>query len=83
MNINKSFKGIAIAGLSVSFMLVGCTLNTYGLTQSEYRKVDKYYDADKMVSDLKKLHYSDEQIENQLRNALSRIEYEKGSKEDE
>ncbi|PEJ60052.1 hypothetical protein CN906_27810 [Bacillus toyonensis] len=83
MNINKSFKGIAIAGLSVSFMLVGCTLNTYGLTQSEYRKVDKYYDADKMVSDLKKLHYSDEHIENQLRNALSRIEYEKGSKEDE
>lgn len=83
MNINKSFKGIAIAGLSVSFMLVGCTLNTYGLTQSEYRKVDKYYDADKMVSDLKKLHYSDEHIENQLRNALSRIEYEKGSKEEE
>ncbi|EEL25611.1 hypothetical protein bcere0018_54460 [Bacillus cereus Rock1-15] len=83
MNINKSFKGITIAGLSVSFMLVGCTLNTYGLTQSEYKKVDKYYDADKMVSDLKKLHYSDEQIENQLRNALSRIEYEKGSKEDE
>ncbi|MEW5205149.1 DUF7018 domain-containing (lipo)protein [Bacillus cereus] len=83
MNINKSFKGIAIAGLGVSFMLVGCTLNTYGLTQSEYRKVDKYYDADKMVSDLKKLHYSDEHIENQLRNALSRIEYEKGSKEDE
>ncbi|MDZ4621148.1 hypothetical protein ORM77_25190 [Bacillus cereus] len=83
MNINKSFKGIAIAGLSVSFMLVGCTLNTYGLTQSEYRRVDKYYDADKMVSDLKKLHYSDEHIENQLRNALSRIEYEKGSKEDE
>ncbi|MGQ3545336.1 DUF7018 domain-containing (lipo)protein [Bacillus cereus] len=83
MNFNKSFKGIAIAGLSVSFMLVGCTLNTYGLTQSEYRKVDKYYDADKMVSDLKKLHYSDEHIENQLRNALSRIEYEKGSKEEE
>lgn len=83
MNINKSFKGIAIAGLSVSFMLVGCTLNTYGLTQSEYRKVDKYYDADKMVSDLKKLHYSDKHIENQLRNALSRIEYEKGSKEEE
>lgn len=81
--MNKSFKGIALAGLSVSFMLVGCTLNTYGFTQSEYRKVDKYYDADKMVSDLKKLHYSDEHIENQLRNALSRIEYEKGSKEDE
>ncbi|MED3685423.1 hypothetical protein P4530_20805 [Bacillus thuringiensis] len=83
MNMNRSFKGIALAGLSVSFMLVGCTLNTYGLTQSEYRKVDKYYDADKMVSDLKKLHYSDEHIENQLRNALSRIEYEKGSKEEE
>ncbi|PGQ34804.1 hypothetical protein COA05_16280 [Bacillus thuringiensis] len=83
MNMNRSFKGIALAGLSVSFMLVGCTLNTYGLTQSEYRKVDKYYDADKMVSDLKKLHYSDENIENQLRNALSRIEYEKGGKEDE
>ncbi|MGE7431853.1 DUF7018 domain-containing (lipo)protein [Bacillus thuringiensis] len=83
MNMNRSFKGIALAGLSVSFMLVGCTLNTYGLTQSEYRKVDKYYDADKMVSDLKKLHYSDEHIENQLRNALSRIEYEKGGKEDE
>ncbi|HDZ3280360.1 hypothetical protein OCA05_25365 [Bacillus cereus] len=83
MNMNRSFKGIALAGLSVSFMLVGCTLNTYGLTQSEYRKVDKYYDADKMVSDLKKLHYSDEHIENQLRNALSRIEYEQGSKEDE
>lgn len=81
--MNRSFKGIALAGLSVSFMLVGCTLNTYGLTQSEYRKVDKYYDADKMVSDLKKLHYSDEHIENQLRNALSRIEYEKGSKEEE
>lgn len=81
--MNRSFKGIALAGLSVSFMLVGCTLNTYGLTQSEYRKVDKYYDADKMVSDLKKLHYSDEHIENQLRNALSRIEYEKGGKEDE
>ncbi|HDR8065896.1 hypothetical protein CN300_15045 [Bacillus thuringiensis] len=83
MNMNRSFKGIALAGLIVSFMLVGCTLNTYGLTQSEYRKVDKYYDADKMVSDLKKLHYSDEHIENQLRNALSRIEYEKGGKEDE
>lgn len=81
--MNRSFKGIALAGLIVSFMLVGCTLNTYGLTQSEYRKVDKYYDADKMVSDLKKLHYSDEHIENQLRNALSRIEYEKGGKEDE
>jgi len=81
--MNRSFKGIALAGLSVSFMLVGCTLNTYGLTQSEYRKVDKYYDADKMVSDLKKLHYSDEHIENQLRNVLSRIEYEQGSKEDE
>ncbi|MES5929866.1 hypothetical protein QCI77_28450 [Bacillus cereus group sp. MG9] len=78
--MNKSFKGIALAGLSVSFLLAGCTTETYGLTQSEYRLVDKEFKADKMVEDMKRLRYSDEEIERQLRGALATIKTEKEEK---
>ncbi|WP_235712290.1 MULTISPECIES: hypothetical protein [Bacillus cereus group] len=57
-------------------LLSACTLDTYGLTQAEFRKVDKEFKADKMIKDMKQLHYSDEQIEAQLRGALSQLEYE-------
>ncbi|MGF2716197.1 hypothetical protein ACQUY5_28865 [Bacillus cereus] len=61
-------------------LMAGCTLNTYGLTQAEYKKVDKEFKADKMIEDMKKLHYKDEQIEAQLRGALSQLEYEEEQK---
>lgn len=80
MNMKKSFKGIALAGLSASFLLAGCTTETYGLTQSEYKLVDKEFKADKMVEDMKRLHYSDEEIERQLRGALATIKTEKDEK---
>ncbi|WP_080495133.1 DUF3994 domain-containing protein [Bacillus cereus] len=61
-------------------LLAGCTLETYGLTQSEYRQVDKEFKADKMVKDMKQLHYSDEQIEAQLRGALASLDSDKEDK---
>lgn len=78
--MNKSLKGIALTGFSVSFLLAGCTTETYGLTQSEYKLVDKEFKADKMVEDMKRLHYSDEEIERQLRGALATIKTEKDEK---
>ncbi|HDR7367768.1 DUF3994 domain-containing protein [Bacillus toyonensis] len=78
--MNRSLKGIALTGLSVSFLLAGCTIETYGLTQSEYKLVDKEFKADKMVEDMKRLHYSDEEIERQLRGALATIRTEKDEK---
>ncbi|MEC2463592.1 hypothetical protein P9X10_01575 [Bacillus cereus] len=64
-------------------LFTGCTSNTYGLTQEEYRKVDKEFKADKMIKDMERLHYSDEQIEAQLRGALSQLEYEEEQKKEE
>lgn len=64
-------------------LFTGCTLNTYGLTQAEYRKVDKEFKADRMIEDMERLHYSDEQIEAQLRGALSQLEYEEEQKKEE
>ncbi|UFI00572.1 DUF3994 domain-containing protein [Bacillus toyonensis] len=78
--MNRSLKGIALTGFSVSFLLAGCTTETYGLTQSEYKLVDKEFKADKMVEDMKRLHYSDEEIERQLRGALATIKTEKDEK---
>ncbi|MFB6649760.1 DUF3994 domain-containing protein [Bacillus toyonensis] len=78
--MNRSLKGIALTGLSVSFLLAGCTTETYGLTQSDYKLVDKEFKADKMVEDMKRLHYSDEEIERQLRGALATIKTEKDEK---
>lgn len=74
----KAKKLIALA-LPV-MLLAGCTLETYGLTQSEYRQVDKEFKADKMIKDMKQLHYSDEQIEAQLRGALASLDSDKEDK---
>ncbi|WP_342429249.1 hypothetical protein [Neobacillus sp. FSL H8-0543] len=76
MKMKKLFKGIAIAGLSFNLMLVGCSSNTYGLTREEYKLVDKYYEADEMVEELKKFGHSDEEIEKQLRAALAQVKFE-------
>lgn len=57
-------------------LLAGCTTETYGLTQSEFRKVDKEFKADEMIEHMKKMHYRDEEIEKQLRGALAQLEYE-------
>jgi hypothetical protein len=57
-------------------LLVGCTTDTYGLTQSEFRKVDKEFKADEMIEHMKKMHYKDEEIEKQLKGALAQLEYE-------
>ncbi|WP_128854551.1 hypothetical protein [Bacillus sp. CDB3] len=58
----------------------------YGLTQSKYRQVDKVFETDKIVEDMKHLRYSDEEIERQLRGALakgkSEAEEKQGSKSD-
>ncbi|EJV43872.1 hypothetical protein IEK_05211 [Bacillus toyonensis] len=54
-------------------LLSACTTETYGLTQAEFRKVDKEFKADKMIKDMKRMHYSDEEIEKQLRGALATI----------
>ncbi|PHE64182.1 hypothetical protein COF68_04865 [Bacillus toyonensis] len=62
-------------------LLAGCTIETYGLTQSEYRLVDKEFKADEMVEHMKKMHYSDEEIERQLRGALATVKAEKELKE--
>lgn len=35
-------------------LLSACTTETYGLTQSEFRQVDKEFKADKMIEDMKK-----------------------------
>ncbi|MEM5662798.1 hypothetical protein AAHB62_30600 [Bacillus cereus] len=64
-------------------LLAGCTTETYGLTQSEFRQVDKEFKADKMIKDMKQLHYSDEQIEKQLRMALAQLKYEEEMKKKE
>ncbi|AKR12509.1 hypothetical protein CJ999_31595 [Bacillus thuringiensis] len=64
-------------------LLAGCTTETYGLTQSEFRQVDKEFKADKMIKDMKQLHYSDEQIEKQLRMALAQLKYEEEMKRKE
>ena len=40
MNMNRAFKGTVLAGISVGFLLAGCTIETYVLTQSEYKQVD-------------------------------------------
>ncbi|SCC46083.1 DUF3994 domain-containing protein [Bacillus wiedmannii] len=64
-------------------LLAGCTLETYGLTQSEYRQVDKEFKADEMVEHMKQMHYSDEEIERQLRGALANINSEKEESKDE
>ncbi|HDR8141872.1 MULTISPECIES: hypothetical protein [Bacillus cereus group] len=64
-------------------LLAGCTNETYGLTQSEFRQVDKEFKADKMIKDMKQLHYSDEQIEKQLRMALAQLKYEEEMKKKE
>ncbi|PGF05295.1 hypothetical protein [Bacillus toyonensis] len=64
-------------------LFTGCTMNTYGLTQAEFRKVDKEFKADKMIEDMKRLHYSDEQIETQLKGALSQLEYEEEQKKED
>ncbi|PGT57000.1 hypothetical protein [Bacillus thuringiensis] len=61
-------------------LLAGCTTETYGLTQSEFRQVDKEFKADKMIKEMKQLHYSDEQIEKQLRMALAQLKYEEEMK---
>ena len=34
MNMNRAFKGTVLAGISVGFLLAGCTIETYVLTQS-------------------------------------------------
>lgn len=52
-------------------LMAGCTTETYGLTQSEYKLVDKHFKADKLIEDMNRMHYSDEQIEQQLRGALA------------
>ncbi|MDA2101653.1 DUF3994 domain-containing protein [Bacillus cereus] len=64
-------------------LLAGCTTETYGLTQSEFRQVDKEFKADKMIKDMKQLHYSNEQIEKQLRMALAQLKYEEEMKKKE
>ncbi len=61
-------------------LLTGCTTETYGLTQAEFKQVDKEFKADKMIEDMKRLHYSDEEIEKQLRGALATIKSEKEEK---
>lgn len=76
--MNKLYRGIAIAGLSFSLMLVGCSSNTYGLTREEYKLVDEYYEADKMVEDMTRDGYSDEDIERELRAALAQVKLETG-----
>ena len=74
------FKSRTIAALSVSLMLVGCSTpaNTYGLAHDEYKLVDKYYEADEMVEELKYLGYSNEEIERQLNAALAQVKLETG-----
>jgi hypothetical protein len=57
-------------------LMAGCTTETYGLTQSEYKLVDKHFKADKLIEDMNRMHYSDEQIEQQLRGALATIKSE-------
>lgn len=74
--MNKFYRGLAIA--SVSLMLVGCSSNTYGLTNAEYKLVDKHFEADEMVEDLKSFGYSDEEIERQLRATLAQVKLETG-----
>ncbi|MCW9134069.1 hypothetical protein OF830_25030 [Bacillus paramycoides] len=70
-------KAKKLVTLALPIMLLSaCTTETYGLTQAEFRKVDKEFKADKMIKDMKQLHYSDEQIEAQLRGALAQLEYE-------
>ncbi|OQR56675.1 hypothetical protein CDB3_11480 [Bacillus sp. CDB3] len=73
----KIIKGYTLA---VAYML------KYGLTQSKYRQVDKVFETDKIVEDMKHLRYSDEEIERQLRGALakgkSEAEEKQGSKSD-
>ena len=76
--MNKLFKGIVLIGLSSSLMLAGCSSDTYGLTNKEYRLVDTYYEADEMVGELKSFGYSDEEIERQLRSALNQVKLETG-----
>lgn len=76
--MNRLFKTTVILGISLSFILIGCSFNieTYGLTRSEYKLVDKYYDVNKMTNNLKKSGYSDEVIELNLRAALTKIQTE-------
>lgn len=78
MYMSKLSKGTVLIGLSFSLMLGGCSSETYGLTNKEYRLVDKYYEADKMVEELKSFGYSDEEIERQLKSALHQVEAEAG-----
>ena len=59
-------------------MLTGCSSNTYGLTNAEYRLVDEYFEADELVEDLQEFGYSDGDIEEELRAALAQVKYEKG-----
>ncbi|MCU5508112.1 DUF3994 domain-containing protein [Bacillus cereus] len=67
-------KAKRIVTLALPIMLLSaCTTETYGLTQSEFRQVDKEFKADKMIEDMKKMHFSDEDIEKQLRGALATI----------
>lgn len=63
-------------------LMAGCTLETYGLTQSEFKQVDKEFKADEMIEHMKKMHYSDEEIERQLRGALATVKAEKEEKKD-
>lgn len=75
-------KGLVTLALPV-MLLTGCTTETYGLTQAEFKQVDKEFKADKMIEDMKRLHYSDEEIEKQLRGALATIKSEKEEKKNE
>ncbi|MFK4293732.1 hypothetical protein ABH955_005039 [Bacillus sp. RC240] len=70
-------KAKRLVTLALPIMLLSaCTTETYGLTQAEFRKVDKEFKADKMIEDMKRMHYKDEEIERQLRGALAKLEYE-------
>lgn len=73
-------KSIVIASFSMSLFLTGCSFDkeTYGLTNKEYKLVDKYYDADRMVEDLEKFGYSDEAIAGELNAALMKVKREQG-----
>ncbi|WP_211653315.1 hypothetical protein [Planococcus alpniumensis] len=74
-------KSIVIASFSMSLFLTGCSFDkeTYGLTNKEYKLVDKYYDADKMVQDLEKLGYNDAAISAELNAALMQVKRETGN----
>ena len=74
--MNKSLKATLIASLCICAALAGCSSNMHGLSNEEYRLVDKYIDADEMVEELQLSGYSEEEIEKELRAALEQINYE-------